>query len=52
MVLRKLLDHLDLKDITLVFKDWGGLTGLSVVKDAPQRFSNLVIMNTGAILKT
>ena len=28
-------------------QDWGGLTGLSVVKDAPDRFSNLVIMNTG-----
>ena len=47
MVLRKLLDHLDVKDITLVCQDWGGLTGLTVVKDAPDRFSNLVIMNTG-----
>jgi len=47
MTLRKLLDHLDVKDITLVCQDWGGLTGLSVVKDAPDRFSNLVIMNTG-----
>jgi len=45
--LRKLLDHLDVKDLTLVCQDWGGLTGLSVVKDAPDRFSNLVIMNTG-----
>ena len=47
MVLRKLLDHLDIKEITLVCQDWGGLTGLSVVKDAPDRFSDLVIMNTG-----
>jgi len=45
--LRKLLDHLELKDLTLVCQDWGGLTGLSVVKDAPERFSSLVIMNTG-----
>ena len=36
-----------MKDLTLVCQDWGGLTGLSVVKDAPDRFSNLVIMNTG-----
>jgi len=47
MVLRKLLDHLQLKEITLVCQDWGGLTGLSVVKDAPKMFSSLVIMNTG-----
>jgi len=47
MVLRKLLDHLQLKEITLVCQDWGGLTGLSVVKDAPHLFSSLVIMNTG-----
>ena len=32
LVLRKLLDHLDIKEITLVCQDWGGLTGLSVVK--------------------
>ena len=36
-----------MKDLTLVCQDWGGLTGLSVVKDAPERFSSLVIMNTG-----
>ena len=47
MVLRKLLDHLQVEDITLVCQDWGGLTGLSVVKDAPHMFSDLVIMNTG-----
>ena len=35
------------RDITLVCQDWGGLTGLSVVKDAAERFSSLVIMNTG-----
>lgn len=46
-VLRKLMDHLRLDGITLVCQDWGGLTGLSVVKDCPHKFSNLVIMNTG-----
>jgi haloalkane dehalogenase len=47
MVLRLLIDQLELKDISLVCQDWGGLTGLSVVKDCPRLFSNLVIMNTG-----
>ena len=46
LVLRKLLDHLHLKEVTLVCQDWGGLTGLSVVKDTPDTFANLVIMNT------
>lgn len=47
LVLRNLLDHLRLTEVTLVCQDWGGLTGLSVVKDAPDIFSSLVIMNTG-----
>lgn len=47
MTLRLLLDHLRLRNITLVCQDWGGLTGLPVVKDCPYLFSRLVIMNTG-----
>lgn len=47
MTLRLLLDHLRLRDITLVCQDWGGLTGLPVVRDCSQLFSRLVIMNTG-----
>ena len=31
----------------LMYVSRGGLTGLSVVKDAPDLFSSLVIMNTG-----
>lgn len=45
--LRLLLDHLGVSGVTLVCQDWGGLTGLSVVKDSPHFFSRLVIMNTG-----
>ncbi len=42
-----LLKHLRLEtNVTLVCQDWGGLTGLSVVKDVPKVFSELVIMNT------
>lgn len=47
MSLRLLLDYLNIRGLTLVCQDWGGLTGLSVVKDAPQYFSRLVMMNTG-----
>jgi len=46
-VLRKLLDHLNISKMTLVCQDWGGLIGLTTVKDVPHMFSNLVIMNTG-----
>jgi len=46
-VLRKLVDHLNISSMTLVCQDWGGLIGLSTVKDVPHMFSNLVIMNTG-----
>ena len=46
-VLRKLIDHLNISKMTLVCQDWGGLIGLTTVKDVPHMFSNLVIMNTG-----
>ena len=46
--LRLLLDHLGLSEnVILVCQDWGGLTGLSVVKDMKDTFEALVIMNTG-----
>lgn len=32
--------------MTLVCQDWGGITGLTVVKDSPHFFARLVIMNT------
>ena len=42
-----LLDHLDLRDITLICQDWGGLIGLRLAAIHPDRFSRLVIANTG-----
>lgn len=42
-----LLDALSLRDITLVCQDWGGLIGLRVASELPDRFARLVIMNTG-----
>ncbi len=44
--LRHLIRELDLRDITLVCQDWGGLLGLSIVGEHPEWFSRLVIMNT------
>jgi haloalkane dehalogenase len=38
---------LDLKDLTLVCQDWGGLIGLRAVGQHPDRFARLVIANTG-----
>lgn len=33
-------------NITLVCQDWGGLLGLTLPQDMPERFSRLLIMNT------
>jgi haloalkane dehalogenase len=45
--LRSLLfDHLDLRDITLVCQDWGGLLGLRLVGEHPERFARVVAANT------
>ncbi len=38
---------LDLKDITLVCQDWGGLLGLRVLAAHPDRFARAVVANTG-----
>ncbi len=38
---------LDLRDITLVCQDWGGLIGLRCVADEPTRFARVVVANTG-----
>jgi haloalkane dehalogenase len=41
-----LLDALDLRDVTLVCQDWGGLIGLRLVGEHPDRFSRVVTANT------
>ena len=45
--LTKFIERLDLQDITLVVQDWGGMIGLTVATQIPERFARLVIMNTG-----
>jgi haloalkane dehalogenase len=44
----KLIDHLQLESATLVVHDWGGPIGLGAALQRPERFSRLVIFNTGA----
>ncbi len=38
---------LDLHRVTLVGQDWGGLIGLRLAAEHPERFSRLVVANTG-----
>jgi haloalkane dehalogenase len=42
-----LFDELDLRDVTLVGQDWGGLLGLRLVAEHPDRFARVVAANTG-----
>ena len=42
-----LFDQLDLRDATLVGQDWGGLIGLRLVAENPDRFARVVAANTG-----
>jgi haloalkane dehalogenase len=41
-----LFDVLDLHDVTLVGQDWGGLIGLRLVGEHPERFARVVAANT------
>jgi len=45
--LKAFIEELDLSGITLVVQDWGGLIGLTVATEIPERIARLVIMNTG-----
>jgi haloalkane dehalogenase/tRNA(adenine34) deaminase len=40
------VEALDLRGITLVVQDWGGLLGLTLPPDQPGRFERLIVMNT------
>jgi haloalkane dehalogenase len=41
------LDANDLRGVTFVGQDWGGLIGLRLVADNPERFDRVAISNTG-----
>ncbi len=42
-----LFEGLDLTGVTLVGQDWGGLVGLRLVAEHPDRFARVVVANTG-----
>ena len=42
-----LVDTLDLQDVTFFGQDWGGLIGLRLIADNPDRFAQVIIGNTG-----
>ena len=42
-----LLEELDVRDATAVVHDWGGPIGLRLAVEHPERFSRLVMMDTG-----
>ena len=41
------VEDLDLQNILLVCQDWGGLFGLTLPMVMPERFTRLLVMNTG-----
>ena len=45
-MLRSLIERLDLRNIVLVVQDWGGLLGLTLPMQAPERYAGLLVMNT------
>jgi len=44
--MRGVLEQLDLRNVTLVCQDWGGLIGLRLVAEHPDRFARVVAANT------
>ncbi len=42
-----IIDHLDLTGATFFGQDWGGLVGLRLVAENPDRFDRVIIGNTG-----
>ena len=45
--IRNLVEHLDLRNVTVVVQDWGGPIGLRVAVEAKERFTRIVALNTG-----
>ena len=45
--MKAFIDELDLRRITLFCQDWGGLIGLRVLAEQPDRFARTVAANTG-----
>ena len=48
-VMKELVERLDLENTTHFGQDWGGLVGLRVVAEMPDRFAQVVVSNTGMV---
>ena len=44
--LLELIERLDLHAVNLVVQDWGGILGLTLPMESPQRYQGLLVMNT------
>ncbi|MFT5461537.1 MAG: pimeloyl-ACP methyl ester carboxylesterase [Planctomycetota bacterium] len=44
----RLVEQLDLCNVTLVVHDWGGAIGFAMARRAPERIARVVVMNTAA----
>jgi len=44
--MHRVLDAIDLRQVTLVCQDWGGLIGLRLAAEHPDRFARIVAANT------
>jgi len=45
-MLLRFIERMNLTNITLVVQDWGGLLGLTLPMEMPERFRRLLVMNT------
>jgi haloalkane dehalogenase len=48
-VLASLLEELDVRDATAVVHDWGGIIGLRLATEHPDRIARLVVLDTGMV---
>ena len=48
-VMKELVERLDLENTIHFGQDWGGLVGLRVVAEMPDRFAQVVVSNTGMV---
>ena len=51
-VMKELVQKLNLKNVAFFGQDWGGLVGLRVVAELPDRFSHVVASNTGMVARS
>ena len=50
-MMKELVIQLDLREATHFGQDWGGLVGLRVVAELPDRFARVVVSNTGMLAR-